>query len=85
MPPFLIESRTSFEPSKPTTITSFRPAASSAAQAPIAMVSLPEITPLMSGLACRIDSIFSKASVWLQLADCCATIFRSGYSSITSW
>ena len=27
----------------------------SAAQAPIAIVSLPEITPLMSGLACRID------------------------------
>ena len=49
------------------------------------MVSLPEITPLMSGLACRIDSIFSKASGWLQLADCCATIFRSGYWSITSW
>ena len=66
--PALIESRTSFEPSKPTTITSVRPAASSAAMAPIAIVSLPEITPLMSGLACRIDSIFVKASVWHQLA-----------------
>ena len=59
MPPLMIESRTSFEPSKPTTITSVRPAASSAAQAPIAIVSLPQITPLMPGLACRMVSIFS--------------------------
>ena len=47
-----------FDPSNPTTITSLRPAASSAASAPIAIVSLPEITPLMSGCAWRIDSIF---------------------------
>jgi hypothetical protein len=53
------------------------PAAFSAASAPSAMVSLPEITPTMSGLVCKIASIRVKASVWLQLAVCWATIFMS--------
>ena len=67
-------------PSKPATmILPVRPAASTAATAPSAMVSLPAMIPLMPGLLCRIVSVLVKASCWSQLAVSCATDFMFGY------
>ena len=61
------------------------PAAFRAAMAPMAMVSLPQMTPLMSGWACMMVSILEKASVWLQLALWRSTIFMPGNWSMISW
>src|ERR1700712_284350 len=54
MPPLRMEETTSGLPSKPVTITLVLPAATRAAWAPNAMVSLPAMIPLMLGCACRI-------------------------------
>ena len=59
------------------------PAASTAATAPSAMVSLPAMMPWMSGSRWSSVSIFVNASSWLQFAVSWATDVRFGYWEMT--
>ena len=71
-------------PSKPPTQTlDSLPACFSAAIAPTAIWSLPEMIALTPGCACRIDWVFCWPSVRSQLAVCCETFFQPEYCEIT--